>query len=80
METLSGEATVQFDFHFPFCLPSPVRYGLEEIKLFSCSTQLSMNFFLPIKVEMPIIVGILTFMGKKNSILGLSEHKKCFNS
>ena len=35
--------------------------GLEVIKLFSCSTQLSMNFFLLINVK----------MSRKNSILGL---------
>ena len=39
----------------------------------SCSTQLSMNFFLLINVKMPTIVGILTFMGRKYIILGLSE-------
>ena len=50
--------------------------GPEVIKLFSCSTQLSMNFFLLINVEMPTIVGILTFMNGKNSILCLSELKK----
>ena len=50
--------------------------GLEVIKLFSCSTQLSMIFFLLINVKMPTIVGILTFMNGKNSILGLSEPEK----
>ena len=50
--------------------------GPEVIKLFSCSTQLSMEFFLLINVKMPTIVGILTFMSGKNSILGLSEPKK----
>ena len=49
--------------------------GPEVIKLFSCSTQLSMEFFLLINVKMPTIVGILTFMSGKNSILGLSELK-----
>ena len=39
--------------------------GPEVIKLFSCSTQLSMKFFLLINVKMPIIVGILTFMSWK---------------
>ena len=43
--------------------------GPEVIKLFSCSTQLSINFFLLINVKM-LIVGILTFMSGKNSILG----------
>ena len=35
-----------------------------------------MNFFLLLNVKMPTIVGILTFMSGKNSILGLSEPKK----
>ena len=46
------------------------------MKLFSCSTELSMKFFLLINVKMPTIVGILTFISRKNSILGLSEPKK----
>ena len=52
------------------------RPGPEVIKLFSCSTQLSMKFFLLINVKMPTFVGILTFMSRKNSILGLSESEK----
>ena len=51
----------------------PIKSGPEAISLFPCSTQLSMKFFLLINVKMPIIVGILTFMSGKNSILGLSE-------
>ena len=47
--------------------------GPEVIKLFSCSTELSMKIFPLINVKMPINVGILTFMSGKNSILGLSE-------
>ena len=50
--------------------------GPEVIKLFSCSTRFSMKCFLLINIKMPTIVGILTFMGGKNSILGLSEPKK----
>ena len=50
--------------------------GPEVIKLFSCTTQLSMKFLLLINVKMPTIVGILTFMSGKNSILDLSEPKK----
>ena len=57
--------------------PSP---GPEVTKLFSCSTQLSMKLFLLINVRMPITVGILTFMNRKNSILGLSEPEKCLIS
>ena len=48
--------------------------GPKVIKHFSCSIQLSMTFLLLINVKMPTIVGILTFMSSKNSILGL-----CFN-
>ena len=42
----------------------------------SCLTQLSRTFFLLIDVKMPTIVGILTFMSRKNSIIGLSEQEK----
>ena len=41
--------------------------------MISCSTQLSMKFFLLINVKMPTFVGILTFISRKNSILGFSE-------
>ena len=50
--------------------------GPEVIKLFSCSTHLSMKFFLPINVKMPTIVGTLTFMSRKISILSLTESEK----
>ena len=50
------------------------RPGREIIKIFPCSIQLSMKFFLLINVKMPI-VGILTFTIRKNSIPGLSELK-----
>ena len=49
------------------------KLGPEVIKLFSCSTQLSMKFSLLINVKMPTIVGILTCMRGKNNILGLTE-------
>ena len=39
---------------------------------FSCSNELSMKFFLLINIKMPTIVGILTSMSGKNSILGLT--------
>ena len=57
-------------------VPHDVTSGSEVIKLFLCSTELSMKFFLLINVKMPTIVGILTFMSRKNSILGLSEPVK----
>ena len=41
-----------------------------------CSIQLSVKFFLFINVKMPTIVGILTFLSRNNSIVGLSESDK----
>ena len=35
-------------------------------------------FFLLINVKMPTIVGILTFMSRKNSMLNSVEHEKSF--
>ena len=46
----------------------------------SCWTLLSLKFFLLINVKMPTIVGILTFMSRENSILGVSETEKCWIS
>ena len=37
-----------------------------------------MLFFLFINVKMPTIVGILTFMSRKNFMLNRVEHKKSF--
>ena len=56
---------------------SYLKTGPEVIKLFSCSTQLSMKFFSLINIKMPTIVGILTFMSGKDSILGVYEPEKC---
>ena len=67
-------------FHFQMVAAYMKRSGPEVIKLFSCSTQLSMKFFMLINVKMPTIIGILTFMNGKNNILGLSEPGKPRNS
>ena len=50
--------------------------SLSGYKNISCSTQLSMKFYLLRNVKMPTIISILTFMSRKNSILGLSEPEK----
>ena len=55
---------------------SQVYPGPEVIKLFPCSTQLSIKIFLLINIKMSINVGILTFDSRKISILGLSEPEK----
>ena len=44
---------------------SHTRPGTEVIKVFSCSAQLRMKFFLLHNVKMPTNVGILTFMSGK---------------
>ena len=41
--------------------------GPEVIKLFPCSTQLSMKFIQHINVKMPTTVGILTFISMINT-------------
>ena len=46
-----------------------VRPSPEVIKHFSCSTQLSMNYILLINLQMPTIVGILTFISRINNCL-----------
>ena len=43
-------------------LPKP---GPEVIKLFSCSTQLSMKFSLLINMKMPTIFGIFIFISRE---------------
>ena len=37
-----------------------------------------MLFFMLMNVKMPTIVGILTFMSRKNFVLSLVEHEKSF--
>ena len=45
------------------------RSGPEVIKLFSCSTQLSMKFSLLINMKMPTIVGIFIFISREMFML-----------
>ena len=52
--------TTNQNFPATFCKQTP-----KVLKLFSCSTQLSMKIFLLINVKMPTTVGILTFMSRK---------------
>ena len=51
------------------------RPGPKVIKLFSCSTQLRLNFILLINVKMSTNVGILTFMSRINYRLWWSKHE-----
>ena len=43
-----------------------MKAGSEVMKLFSCSTKVSMQFIMLINVKIPTIVGILTFISKIN--------------
>ena len=54
--------------------------GIKNIEKFSFlgSDKPRMLFFPLVKVEMPTIVGILTFMGRKNFMLNRVEHEKSF--
>ena len=59
-------------------------HDLEVIKLFSCSTQLSIKFIMLINVKMPTIVGILIFISMINtayvSLTALSMKKVLFSA
>ena len=52
--------------------------NIKEIQLFPDSDKPRMLFFLLINVKMPTIVGILTFMSRKNFMLNCIEHEKSF--
>ena len=47
----------------------PHAPGPKVIKVFSCSTQLSMKFSLLINMKMPTIVGIFIFISRENLTL-----------
>ena len=52
------------------------RPGPKFIKLFSCPTQLSMNFFLLMNVKMPTMAGILAFISRKIPLQAYLSLKK----
>ena len=64
-ETVSYQIP-QNDWYYGFMKIFP---DLSIQKLFSCSTQMSMKFFLLINVEIPTVVGISIFMGRKIAFL-----------
>ena len=83
----SCKQAIAFPWYVFFTLPTwavkknNLRWtGPEVIKHFSISPQLSIKFILLIKVKMPAIVGILTFMSRKNDIRSWSEPEKCWIS
>ena len=56
--------------------PSLVTPCPEVIKLFSCSTQLSMKFSLLINMKMPTIVGIFIFISREIFMLSMLSKKE----
>ena len=58
----------------------PVKNWPRGYKTYFILNSAEHDIFLLINVEMPTIVGISTFMSRKNSTLGLSEHEKCLIS
>ena len=66
---------------FKFCnyLTENEIPGLEVIKLFPCSNQLSMKFIMLINVKMSTIVGILTFISMINTVSESFKARKGFN-
>ena len=61
----NAQLLVKYEKQLPDAALTP---GPEVIKLFSCSTQLSIKFIMLINVKMPTIVGILTFISMINTI------------
>ena len=53
-----------------------VRSGPKVIKLFSCSTQLSMKFSLLINMKMPTKIGIFIFISRKKLHAQLCSARK----
>ena len=56
-------------FQYFLFLFQSLYLGPKVIKLFSCSTQLSMKFSLLINMKMPTIVGIFIFVSRENLML-----------
>ena len=54
------------------------KYKNKKTQLLSDSDKPRMLFFLLINVKMPTIVGILTFVSRKNFMLNSVEHEKSF--
>ena len=66
-------------YFYPKYLETITHYhtsGLEVIKLFSCSTQLSIKFSLLINIKMQTIVGIFIFISREISCLAMFSKKE----
>ena len=61
-----------------YCELRAQQAGLEIIKPFSCSTQLSAKFIMLINVKMPTIIVILTFISMTNTPSESLKARKVF--
>ena len=66
----------ELGLHFLHNSPKMVL-GPRGYKTFFVLSSTEHEIFSFINVKMPTIVGILTFMSWKNSVIGLSEPEKC---
>ena len=53
-----------------------MKLKYQKIKQFLALSLSDVVFIMLINAKMPTIVGILTFMSRINSVLGLVEHEK----
>ena len=51
----------------------------QQLKLSSCTAELSMRFFLLINIKMPTVVGILIFISRRNFMLNRVEYETKFH-
>ena len=64
-------------YSWPHQIHSSRRIPWHDVmKIFSCSTQLSMKFFLSINVKMPTNCWHINIYEQKNSVIGLFEPQK----
>ena len=56
----------------------PLKNKYQQVKLFSCKAELSMDFFLLINIKMPTTVGILILISRKKFMLNSAEHERSF--
>ena len=83
LSTVYGSLSTVYGSHQALkCLQTCIKCagsGPEVIKLFSCSTQLSMKFSLLINMKMPKIVGIFIFISREIFVLSYVKQKRMYN-
>ena len=75
-QTTLPSSYMNWNYYIRFCSLVFAKSGPEVIKLFSCSTQMSMKFSLLINMKMPTKVGIFIFIGRDNFMLSYILQEK----